>query len=271
MRNDLVKGWLCFLIGWLATTGPLLADWQKEVRNLRPGPFGLPGSVEVRYEFGWEEFPAAQAQVKLEVGRTKVVGIGNGRTTGPVRPIWRYDCEVSSEVGLPDLASRWFRNDEQIRSKQRRTRLDYLGDRVEIERWEKEADGQAVEKKKWFDVPGRDLLGAALLFRSQQLQKGQRYRAVVVPGWSPYLITIEVEGREELPFGELLEKRPAIRLGIRIAKIERDQTLTPFRKFKRATVWLSDDRWRLPLRIEAEIFVGKVYAVQTGIKAMGTR
>ncbi len=30
--------------------------------------------------------------------------------------------------------------------------------------------------------------------------------------------------------------------------------------FRRATVWLSDDRDRLPVRIEADLFVGKVYA-----------
>jgi len=271
MRFAMACGRAFSLIGWLSLALSAQADWRADVAQLRLGPFVLPGDVEVQYEFGWEEFPAAEARVQLKVGGGKVVGIGEGRTTGPVRPIWRYDCEVSAEVRREDFASRWFRNEEQIRTKQRRTRLDYLSNRVEIERWEREGQGEPVEKSKWFDVPGRDLLGAALLFRSQSMANGARHRAVVVPGWSPYLVTIEVEGREELRFGELNEKRPTIRLRVRISKIERDGTLTPFRKFKRATVWLSDDRWRLPLRIEAEIFVGKVYAEQTKLKTPGAR
>ena len=34
----------------------------------------------------------------------------------------------------------------------------------------------------------------------------------------------------------------------------------PHRKFRRATAWVSDDSNRLPLRIEAQIFVGTVFA-----------
>jgi hypothetical protein len=36
--------------------------------------------------------------------------------------------------------------------------------------------------------------------------------------------------------------------------------LEPHRKFRRATVWISDDANRIPLRIEAQIFVGTVFA-----------
>ena len=36
--------------------------------------------------------------------------------------------------------------------------------------------------------------------------------------------------------------------------------LEPHRKFRRATAWVSDDNDRLPLRIEAQIFVGTVFA-----------
>jgi hypothetical protein len=36
--------------------------------------------------------------------------------------------------------------------------------------------------------------------------------------------------------------------------------LEPHRKFRRATIWISDDQDRIPLRIDAQIFVGTVFA-----------
>jgi hypothetical protein len=36
--------------------------------------------------------------------------------------------------------------------------------------------------------------------------------------------------------------------------------LEPHRKFRHATIWISDDENRIPLRIEAQIFVGTVFA-----------
>jgi hypothetical protein len=38
-----------------------------------------------------------------------------------------------------------------------------------------------------------------------------------------------------------------------------DMTLVPHGKFKRATAWISDDSDRLPLRMNAQIFVGSVW------------
>jgi len=36
--------------------------------------------------------------------------------------------------------------------------------------------------------------------------------------------------------------------------------LEPHRKFRRGTIWVSDDAERLLLRIEAQVFVGTVFA-----------
>jgi len=36
--------------------------------------------------------------------------------------------------------------------------------------------------------------------------------------------------------------------------------LQPHRKFRRATIWVSDDTDRILLRIEAQVFVGTVFA-----------
>jgi Protein of unknown function (DUF3108) len=47
---------------------------------------------------------------------------------------------------------------------------------------------------------------------------------------------------------------------LQLSRIGKNRELEPHRKFRRATVWLSDDSDRLLLRIQAQIFVGTVFA-----------
>ena len=52
----------------------------------------------------------------------------------------------------------------------------------------------------------------------------------------------------------------AIKLDLQLERINKRLELEPHRKFRRATIWVSDDADRLLLRIEAQIFVGTVFA-----------
>ena len=52
----------------------------------------------------------------------------------------------------------------------------------------------------------------------------------------------------------------AIKLDLQLKRINKHLELEPHRKFRRATIWVSDDADRLLLRIEAQIFVGTVFA-----------
>jgi hypothetical protein len=52
----------------------------------------------------------------------------------------------------------------------------------------------------------------------------------------------------------------AIKLDLQLKRIGKHMELEPHRKFRRASIWVSDDADRLLLRIEAQIFVGTVWA-----------
>jgi hypothetical protein len=52
----------------------------------------------------------------------------------------------------------------------------------------------------------------------------------------------------------------AIKVDLQLQRLGKKLELEPHRKFRRATVWISDDANRIPLRIEAQIFVGTVFA-----------
>ncbi|MGH8164945.1 MAG: DUF3108 domain-containing protein [Rhodanobacteraceae bacterium] len=112
---------------------------------------------------------------------------------------------------------------------------------------------------KNFNFPGLlDLHSALLFIRSQPLAEGSVQRIVVYPATNAYLATVTVEGRETVTVAA--GTYPAIKLDLQLKKIGKEGELEPHKKFRRASVWLSDDADRLLLRIEAGVFVGTVFA-----------
>jgi hypothetical protein len=103
-----------------------------------------------------------------------------------------------------------------------------------------------------------DLQTALLFIRSQRLETGDRYRLLVYPGKAAYFAEIAVLGREKLKIaGRSVD---AIKFQVWLQGVTKKLELEPYRKFKRAFAWLSDDRDRLLLKVQADIFVGSVWA-----------
>jgi hypothetical protein len=103
-----------------------------------------------------------------------------------------------------------------------------------------------------------ELNSAMLYLRSQSLKEGGAYRIVVYPQTSAYLATITVTERAKISVRAGTYN--AIKLDLKLNRIGKNLELEPYRKFRRATIWISDDSDRLLLRIEAHIFIGTVFA-----------
>ena len=97
-----------------------------------------------------------------------------------------------------------------------------------------------------------------LYLRTKPLPDGAVERIVVYPGITPYLCTITALGRERVtvPAGSY----DAIKLEVALSKIGKDHELLPHKKFKHANIWITNDADHLVLRIEAQIFIGTVFA-----------
>jgi hypothetical protein len=94
--------------------------------------------------------------------------------------------------------------------------------------------------------------------RSQPLQAQSVYRLVVYPATNAYLATATVLGREKLSVRA--GSYNAIKIDLQLQRIGKNLDLQPHRKFRRATIWVSDDPDRVVLRIEAQVFIGTVFA-----------
>jgi hypothetical protein len=97
-----------------------------------------------------------------------------------------------------------------------------------------------------------------LYLRSQPLKDRSVYRVVAYPATNAYLATVTVIGREKASVHA--GSYSAIKLDLQLKRIGKQRQLEPHRKFRHATIWVSDDAERLLLRIEAQVFVGTVFA-----------
>lgn len=235
------------------------ADWQKSVTAGAPGPFPQPRSLSATYHFGWAGFTAATAEVHFGKASNDRFEIdGAGRTIGLVRALWRMDVTHHAVADARDLRPIAVKQVEKIRSKKIVTELAFS--RTGVLRTRREVkNGVLKSSSKPFNFPNLfDLHTSLLYIRSQPLRDHSVERIVVYPATSAYLATITVIGREKISVAAGTFN--AIKFDLQLSKVGKGNRLEPHRKFRRGTIWISDDADRLLLRAEARIFVGSVFA-----------
>jgi hypothetical protein len=239
------------------TAGGARADWRTDLAVPQPGPFPPLRAVNLTYECGWAGLPAGQVQAHfLRPTPETCLLQATAATTGLARALWRMDATHEARGNATTLMPVSVLQTETYRYQTIRTSLDFDDSGVAHLR-ESSADHNPARRKR-YEFPGLlDLQTALLYVRSQSLAQGEVYRMAVYPGSAAYLATVTVEGREKVKVKAGLY--PAIRVDLRLEKITPEMTLAPHGKFKRATAWISDDEDRLPLRMNAQIFVGSVW------------
>ncbi len=235
--------------------------WQESLPPYQPGAFPPMRPVQARYTFGWSALTAAQATFQLTRPSADQYRMSvQTKTTGAVRPLWRMDAEQTSTARTAGFLPVRLLQKETYRNEVRNTRLEFTPRAVARTREVIETGGKREKKTKVFEFANLvDIHGALHYVRSQPLRSGETHKLVVYPSTSPYLAQVRVIGRERLKVAG--KSYSAIKSDLKLWRIDDDNlTLKPHTKFKRATIWLSDDPDRILLRIEAEIFVGSVWA-----------
>jgi hypothetical protein len=240
-------------------TGSFAADWQATLSKEPAGNFPELRPLRVSYRFGWSGVTAATGEVHFtKPSNDRFQLEGKGRTIGFVRALWKLDATYRAVANSQTLAPIETQQSESYRSKKIATHLTFTNNGVTRTRTEGEGHN-AETKSKQFVFPNLfDLHSAALYLRSQPLKKGSVYRLAVYAATNAYLATVTVTGREKISVRAGTYN--AIKLDLRLKRIGKHLELEPHKKFRRATIWVSDDAERLILRIDAQIFVGTVFA-----------
>ena len=229
-------------------------SWESTVTASSPPTFPNPRPMHAKYGFGWSGFPCATAEIRLtKPGGDRLELDLTTRTIGLARALWKFDATGTSMVDATNLHPISVRQLENDRSQKIVTELSFTSGGVVSKVTETPGTGT---KTRQFEFPNLfDLQSALLYLRGQSLQERNVQRIVVYSATAPYLATVTVLGRERVtvPAGTY----NAIKFDLQLNRIK-DGQLQPHRKFRRGTVWLSDDPDRLLLKIEAQVFVGSV-------------
>jgi Protein of unknown function (DUF3108) len=240
-------------------TDSFAADWQARLSKEPPGNFPPLRPLLASYRFGWSGVTAANGEVHFtKPSNDKFRLEGSGRTTGFVRALWKLDATYRAVANSQTLAPIKTQQTESYRSKKIATHLTFTNSGVT--RLRTEGEGAAVKTTtRDVTLPNLfDLHSAALYLRSQPLKQGSVYRLAIYAATNAYLATVTVIGREKISVRAGTYN--AIKLDLQLKRIGKHLELEPHKKFRRGTIWVSDDAERLILRIDAQIFVGTVFA-----------
>ena len=236
-------------------TSTLTHDPRGNFPDLRPG--------HATYAYGWSGITAGTSDVSFRHGEAQTFVLeGKGRTVGLARILWRFDLSYRSVTNAQTLRPVEAHQVETARGKRIETNLKFSNDGVNSRRFD---GNRATPTVKDFAFENLyDLQSAFLYLRSQGLRDHSVYRVAVYPANSAYVATITVLGREHLRVRS--GNYNAIKMDLKLQRVNKKNELEAHRKFKRATLWLSDDTDRVLLRIESQIFVGTVTAEMQSIR-----
>jgi hypothetical protein len=240
----------------LVGIGYAAPDWESSLTKDPPGNFPELRPLRTTYHFGWSGFTAGVGDMHFTRTADKRFQLeATGRTIGLVRAWWKLDATYRGFANAETLRPIESKQTEIYRRKKLVTDLTFTDAGVTRTRTE----GTGAKTGKTFNFPGLfDLHSALLYLRSQPLSDRSAYSIVVYPATSAYLITVTVLGRERVTVRAGAYN--AIKIDLQLKRLGKNLELEPHRKFRRGTIWISDDPNRIPLRIEAQIFVGTVFA-----------
>jgi hypothetical protein len=261
LRISILRNWRVILFASLAMTAyaqETKPSWESSVTTDKgPGKFPAPPNIRLTYRFGWSGITAAEAEVRL-VNRDDTTKItASGGTTGFARTLFKCDLDHECISQRNALLPIHIVQDEKYSYETVHTTIEFNEKSVTSLREVTPTKDPPKPRTLEF-YPVFSLETALLWLRSQPLNDGEREVMVVYANNAAYLGTIKVVGRERIHIGQT--DRNAIKVEFNFKTIDQHLQLKTYKRFKSGRGWISDDEYRLPLRVEADIFIGYVFA-----------
>lgn len=245
-------------------------EWQKTIKPFQPGDHPSIQPVKLTYEMSWNGAIKSGVMV-IEIGKkderypNAFITHMYGRSAGAAAVVFPYTFTYTSFSTMKQHKPVLFVAKENDDGEVIDTKNVYKNSKVEHTSSTLIPSTKQVKTKNQtfaFD-PVHDSVTCFLYIRSQPLKDGDVINMCLFPFTSPYYANISVQGREEH------NGIKCIKLDVRLNKID-DKTLKlkEYKKLKRATMWISDDKERLPVELRTEVFVGDVRSILTKKEAM---
>ncbi|MBV6501178.1 MAG: hypothetical protein CJBNEKGG_03683 [Prosthecobacter sp.] len=258
-------------------SAPATPPWAATITRSPIGGFPPLKPCRVTYDLSWNNLlSAGSASVVMQEAGDLQVARAEAGTSGLARTLWRYDCTLTSVMHRGELRALHMEHSETDTKETAAYQVRFDDSLIRTLTSLTPTGGSTKRTSQVCPYgPADDLQSAILYVRSQPLKTGDAITRVVQPFDRPYLATFTVTGREQRKVEGVAY--PTIKLEVKIRRLDR-KTLQPgsFKKMKTATIWVSDDAWRLPVEMHASIYVGFISATLThreeltGAEAQGT-
>ena len=251
-----------FLISSLALVG--LAGGSASVDFLPAGiqtPAYTPGRVpfhpgqELWYRVTWQQLPVAFASISLRRDPDRAqewLGEASVSTNKLVDVFYRLRAYLRDEFRAQSLASDdvFIRHNENGRLTEYTINFDRTDGMVETTRRKHDH----LEIKRFLASHPLGPIGGSLLAISQPIKVGDSMTLDVFAATERYVVQFRVTRREQIHFGA--DDVDTFRVIPTILYVSNPKN---HYKVTQAVIWLSADQRHLPLRLEADTFVGRIY------------
>ncbi|MDA7877605.1 DUF3108 domain-containing protein [Akkermansiaceae bacterium] len=236
--------------------------WQNEVNVPKNGTLKPISPTKLSYDLSWNgKLKAGNMDILFGKKDPKYpkhfITQAYGGSTGWAHALFPFQFNYISFLNPKTRRPLMFVGSEKERDKL--TKQEYRFTSSGVTGLEtKTRDGKVRTSKDKFPYPNSlDLFSGLLQIRSMTLKNGEKVIMPFHPVASPYLARVKVLGRETH------RGRKCIKLDISMEKIDEKMQLKEYKKLKSATVWLSDDAWRIPIEVRAKVYVGDVRILLT--------
>ena len=175
-----------------------------------------------------------------------------GGSSGWAKSLFPYQFHYLSFLNPKTLRPNKFLGTEKEGSKVTTLNYRFHSKGVSGTKKETENDETQTESSNFSYASSLGLFSGLLQIRSLPLKDNDELVMALHPVTIPYLTKIKIIGRE-VHLG-----RECIKLSIGAEKIEADMSLKQEDDPKTASIWLSDDDWRIPIEMRGEMPIGPV-------------
>lgn len=240
--------------------------WKNELSTATLGPHARLGAGTLNFKVSWNgmidsgKLSIQFAPKDVTKPKTYIV-TSSAASTGAAAGLFPYQSSFWSELDPATFKPRLFYAEETDRNEKTTTTTRFTPTKVTCKETSQPLPkGTAKTKERTFrSSPVFDIFSAMLYIRSQPLADGDSLKLVIQPFKTPYLLSVKVVAHEKH------QKRDTIRLSVGMRKIDtKTLKLRSYTKMKNdATLWLSNDKDRVPVEFRAAIFIGDIRATLT--------
>ena len=250
-KTHLVAIALIFAVSALCLAG----DAPEQPQNYKPHFYPFDKGEKVTYNGSWLGIPLASAEIQMQPiqlnGKKFYQVKVQARTWRYLDLIWKMRDTIESTFDAETLHPNRF----VFRQRENKKKNDTVAvvDPA-TKKWT--VDRKENNKPKNFEFTSSlayDPISATYLARSVEFKVGDKLRLEVFGGKSRYLVTFDVVGKERISV-----KKGEVE-AYKIIPQVKDLSATGYAgRMRQATIWITADEKRTPIRIQSQVFIGSV-------------